>query len=82
MEKTTVAVLGFGAGVLTVYIVARLYRNTLRFSIANSVTGKVSSSLSTIIPGIPITLDGNIQTLIQQNISYPVADGVLEGLML
>jgi cellobiose-specific phosphotransferase system component IIC len=82
MEKTTVAVLGFGAGVISVYVVARLYRNTIRASIANSVTGKVSSSLSTIIPGIPITIDGNIQALIQENISYPVADGVLNGLML
>lgn len=82
METPTVAILGFGAGVLSVYVIARISRNKIRMNIANAVTGKVSSSLSTIIPGIPIAIDTNIQGLIAENISYPVADGVLQGLML
>lgn len=72
----------FVGGAVTVYAVARIYRNRIRESIASSVTGKVTASLSTLIPGVPIAITQDINTAIAREVSYPVADGVLEGLML
>lgn len=82
MDKPAVAAVAFVAGVASVYVVGRIYRNRIRESIANSVTAKVSSSVSTIIPGVPINITPDLQNAIASNISYPVADGVCQGLML
>lgn len=82
ISEGSIRVLCFAGGAVTVYAVARIYRNRIRESIASSVTGKVTSSLSTLIPGVPVTITADINTAIARNVSYPVADGVLEGLML
>lgn len=82
MEKPAIAAVAFVAGVATVYVVARLYSGRIRQSVADSVTAKVTTSLSSVIPGVPINITPDIQNLVSREISYPVADGVLQGLML
>jgi beta-lactamase regulating signal transducer with metallopeptidase domain len=82
METPVVAAIAFTAGVATVWVVGRIYRERIRSSIANSVTGKLVTSISTIIPGAPISITPDMTNAISANVSYPVADGVLQGLGL
>lgn len=82
MSEGAIRVGCFVAGVASVYVVARIYRNRIRESIASSVTGKLSASISTIVPGVPIVASQDMMNAIATNVSYPVADGVLEGLMI
>lgn len=80
VSKPVIGIACFAAGVGSVYLFARIYRNRFRDSIAMEVTGKVSASLSGVIPGVNVEADQTALSLIQTNISYPVAEGVLNGL--
>lgn len=81
-DKATIGIVCFVGGVVSVYVVAKIFRSRIRTSIADSVTGRVCSSISTIIPGGSIPITGDVMNVVATNVSYPVADGVLQGLML
>lgn len=82
MEKPVIGVVCFVAGVASVYVVGRIYRDRIRTSIADGVTAKLSASIATIIPGVAVNITPDMQAAIAREVSYPVADGVIQGLML